>query len=416
MKLKFLGGVEEVGKLGMLLHEDNVNLLFDYGMAADKPPTYPLPAPKPDMVFLTHSHLDHCGMLPWIAKNYGTEIIATPPTVKVTELLVRDSIKIAKAEGYPEVYNENDIDELMNNFTTMSYTEVMDIGPLEVSPYPAGHIPGAAMYEIYGDSTTVFTGDIHTCNMRLVKGAKPVKCDNLIIEGTYSGRNHPDRKKTERELIESVKETVENGGKAIIPCFAVGRTQEVMMILKNLKYNMWVDGMGKSISKIYKTFPGYIRSEHDLKESRRRFSEVTYSRDRKQARAEAQVIVATGGMLDGGPVQTYINDVKNDPHSSILLTGFQVETSNGYNLLNNRTMNIQLARDQPEQTIKVKCNLKKFDLSAHAGQDDLIKFVEGCDPENVVIMHSDDREPFAKELRDRNFNVILPKTIEEFEL
>ena len=174
MKLKFLGGVEEVGKLGMLLHEDNVNLLFDYGMAADKPPTYPLPAPKPDMVFLTHSHLDHCGMLPWIAKNYGTEIIATPPTVKVTELLVRDSIKIAKAEGYPEVYNENDIDELMNNFTTMSYTEVMDIGPLEVSPYPAGHIPGAAMYEIYGDSTTVFTGDIHTCNMRLVKGAKPV--------------------------------------------------------------------------------------------------------------------------------------------------------------------------------------------------------------------------------------------------
>ena len=188
------------------------------------------------------------------------------------------------------------------------------------------------------------------------------------------------------------------------------------MILKNLKYNMWVDGMGKSISKIYKTFPGYIRSEHDLKESRRRFSEVTYSRDRKQARAEAQVIVATGGMLDGGPVQTYINDVKNDPHSSILLTGFQVETSNGYNLLNNRTMNIQLARDQPEQTIKVKCNLKKFDLSAHAGQDDLIKFVEGCDPENVVIMHSDDREPFAKELRDRNFNVILPKTNEEFEL
>jgi putative mRNA 3-end processing factor len=416
MKLKFLGGADVVGRMGMLLQNKGANLLFEYGMTASKPPQYPLAAPPVDMAFLTHSHLDHCGMLPWLSGKYDTEVVATPVTIDVVELLVRDSLKIADIEGYPKPYDDQDIRTLMHNFTPMTYGEIMDVGGFEIELHPAGHLPGATMYELRGDQTTVFTGDMHTYNMRLVWGAHPIKCDNLIIEGTYSGRNHPDRLKTEHELIERVKEVVEGGGKAILPCFAVGRTQEIMLILKDLKYNMWVDGMGKTISRYYLDRPEFVRNEKALKAAKRKFHEVRTPADRHRARREAQVIVTTGGMLDGGPVLTYIDDVKDDPKSAILLSGFQVEGSNGHMLMNEGIINVQATKEELPHPVKIKCEVRKFDLSAHADHNDLLAFVEACDPERVVLMHSDDRSALAKDIEANGRKVLLPVSDQEFEL
>jgi putative mRNA 3-end processing factor len=416
MNIKFLGGADVVGRMGMLVQNKGATLLFEYGMTASKPPTYPLPAPYVDMAFLTHSHLDHCGMLPWLCGKYDTEVVATPTTVDVAELLVRDSLKIAGIEGYPKPYNEQDIKAMMHNFTPMTYGEVMDVGGFEVGLHPAGHLPGAAMFELKGDQTTVFTGDLHTFNMRLVWGAHPVKCDNLIIEGTYSGRLHPDRLKTEYELIEKVKAVVERGGKAILPCFAVGRTQEVMLILKDLKYNMWVDGMGKTINRLYLDRPEFIRSEKALKAAKRKFNEVRTPQDRQRARREAQVIVTTGGMLDGGPVLTYLDDVKNDPKSAVLLTGYQVEGSNGMRLLQEGNINVQASKEEIPRSVRIKCEVKKYDLSAHADQGELLSFIKACGPERVIIMHSDNREPMAEAIRQENIKVLLPMANEDLEL
>ncbi len=416
MNIKFLGGADVVGRMGMLLQNKGATLLFEYGMTASKPPTYPLPAPNVDMAFLTHSHLDHCGMLPWLCGRYETEVVATPPTVDVAELLVRDSLKIAGIEGYPKPYNEQDIKAMMHSFTAMTYGEVMDVGGFEVELHPAGHLPGAAMYELRGEQTTVFTGDLHTYNMRLVWGAHPVKCDNLIIEGTYSGRLHPDRLKTEYELIEKVKAVVERGGKAILPCFAVGRTQEIMLILKDLKYNMWVDGMGKTINRMYLDHPEYIRSEKALKAAKRKFNEVRTPQDRQRARREAQVIVTTGGMLDGGPVLTYLDDVKNDAKSAVLLTGYQVEGSNGMRLMQEGMIHIQDSKEEIPRPVKIKCEVKKYDLSAHADQGELLSFIKACAPERVIIMHSDNRDPMAEAIRQEDIKVLLPKAEEEVEL
>jgi len=416
MKIRFLGGADVVGRMGMLLENNGTTLLYEYGMTASKPPTYPLAAPPVDMAFLTHSHLDHCGMLPWLSGKYGTEVIATPITVDVVDLLVHDSLKVAQAEGYPKPYDEQDIKALMSNFTQMTYGEVMDVAGMEVELHPAGHLPGAAMYEMRGDTTTVFTGDLHTADMRLTWGAKPVSCDNLIIEGTYSGRLHPDRAKTEVELVEKVREVVERGGKAILPCFAVGRTQEVMMILKDLKYRMYVDGMGKGIGRMYSERPEYVRSEKALKAARRRFIEVRSREDRRKARKDAQVIVTTGGMLDGGPVLSYIDEVKDDPRSAILLSGFQVEESNGHRLMNEGYIEVQEVKEELKRPVKIACEVKKFDLSAHADQAQLLKFIEGCAPTNVVIMHSENREPMAQAVRDMGINVILPQTDVEIPL
>lgn len=416
MKIKFLGGADVVGRMGMLLENKGATLLFEYGMTASKPPTYPLPAPQVDMAFLTHSHLDHCGMLPWLCGKYDTEVVATPTTIDVAELLVRDSMKVAEAEGYPKMYDEGDIRALMRNFTPLTYGEIMDVGGFEIGLHPAGHLPGAAMFELKGEQTTVFTGDMHTYNMRLVWGAHPIQCDNLIIEGTYSGRLHPDRLKTEHELIEKVKTVVEGGGKAILPCFAVGRTQEIMLILKDLKYNMWVDGMGKAITRMYMERPEYVRNEKALKAAKRRFNEVRTPADRQRARREAQVIVTTGGMLDGGPVLSYLDDVKNDPKSAVLLSGYQVDGSNGKRLMGEGFINVQPSKEELPHAVKIKCEVKKYDLSAHADQGELLAFIKACKPQRVIIMHSDDREPMAAAIRQEGIKVLLPKAEEEVEL
>ena len=153
------------------------------------------------------------------------------------------------------------------------------------------------MYELNGNETTLFTGDLHT-STRLVCGAKPVKCDNLIIEATYAGRNHPPDRR-EALLVQKVREVVERGGTVIIPCFAVGRMQEVMLILKDLPYDMWVDGMGKTVNRIYLDFPEHLNLK-DFKRAFNRFHTVRTSSDRRKVKRDAEIIVTTGGMLDGG--------------------------------------------------------------------------------------------------------------------
>ncbi|HVO77983.1 MAG TPA: MBL fold metallo-hydrolase [Methanomassiliicoccales archaeon] len=422
MKIKFLGGADVVGRMGMLLNNKGANLLFEYGMSATRPPTFPEPAPQVDHALLTHCHLDHCGMMPWLCSRFDTRVAATPSTIAVSQVIMQDSIKVADSEGYPRQYQPEDIRTTMSSFQPYQYGDVFDVGGFEVELHSAGHVPGATMYELRGDSTTLFTGDMHTYNMRLVYGAHPVKCDNLIIEGTYGGRLHPDRLKTEYQFIEKVKEVVDRGGKAIVPCFAVGRTQEIMLLLKDLKLDMWVDGMGKTINRLYLDYPEYLRSEKAFKQARNRFNEVRTPSGRDRAK-KGDVIVSTGGMLDGGPVLEYIKEYKDDPKSAILLTGFQAEGSNGRMLLEKgkilykRPQAAELLVPDQAQEMRVRCEVKQFDLSAHADHNELLAFIRGCDPDKVVLMHSDvaARQALAKDLEDE-YTVLLPKTNESIEL
>lgn len=429
MKVEFLGGADIVGCMGMLMKNRGANLLFEYGLKLrpKEPPTPPLAPKVPiDCAFLTHSHIDHSGMIPWLCReNEDIRVVATRTTSCISQLLWQDTIKIADSEGYRRPFEPEDIRKAMTAFDILDYGEKTDVGGFEIELHSAGHVPGATMFELKGDKTTVFTGDMHTYSTRLVYGAHPVKCDNLMIEATYGGRLHPDRLKTESQFIEKVKQVVQRGGKVIVPCFAVGRTQEVMLILKDLKLNMWVDGMGRSVNRLYLDFPEHLRSEKALKQARNRFNEVRTPQGRGRAK-EGDVIVTTGGMLDGGPVLSYIEALKDDPKSAILMTGYQVEGSNGRKLLDHgyiEAPDMRGGRRAPEEIlgpvpmkkIKVKCEVMQFDLSAHADHNELLAFIRGCDPENIVLMHSESRELLAKDLSDE-YNVILPKPGVEFEL
>ncbi len=403
----FLGGGHEVGRLGILLKEGGSSILFDYGMIASDPPKYPKPCPPIDTMFLTHAHLDHSGMVPWLTARYDMPVVATPVSREIGLLLMQDSVKIALAEGYPELYGAAEVKVASHRFEEIMIGDTTSVGDLQVKAHSAGHIPGATMFELQGSGTTLVTGDIHTLDTRLVLGAKPVKCDTLIMESTYSGRNHPPRLKVEYSFVRKIEEVTERGGTVIIPSFAVGRTQEILLLLKDSKLEFWLDGMGKTVNKTYLRFPEYVRSPKRLRQAITRTHEVRTMHARTRA-LKGDVIITTSGMLDGGPVLRYIDEIRNDPKSAILLTGYQVEGSNGSKLLETGMLEFQGVNE------RVNCEVMKFDFSAHAGHDELLAFAKGCSPERIVLMHGDNREILAGDLRSEGFEVLLPMNGEEW--
>jgi len=407
MKFRFLGGAEMVGRMGMTMEGAGKTILIEYGMSPTKPPEYPLQAPRVDHTLLTHCHLDHCGMVPAICGRDKCELFTTPLSAEVGEIMMYDSLKIAKAENYPLPYTNGDIERTMKNVVPITFGDTIELGKIEVTMHSAGHIPGAAMFQFGVDTTTIYSGDIHTVRQRLVDGAKPVDCHNLFIEGTYGGRVHPDRKTVEKEFLDKIAEVVDRGGTVLIPSFAIGRTQEIMILLRNLGYEMWIDGMGRSVTRLYLDYPEYLADAKALKTAKRKFNEVRNANMRKDA-GRAEVIVTTGGMLDGGPVLGYLKRLKDDPRNAVLLVGYQAEDTNGRLLMDSGCVMVE------GEMIKINCEIQKFDFSAHADHPQLIQFIRDCNPENVIIMHSETRELFLDDLAD--YNVILPETGKEFTL
>ncbi len=409
MKFRFLGGASAVGSLGLVAEENGMRLLFDYGMTPTSPPRYPAPAPEVDLLLLSHAHVDHSGMVPWVVSRYEADVLATPATSLVSQILMEDILKISDYEGYPHPYYKRDVKETKYAFKDVAFGESVYAGGMEIVAHTAGHIPGATMWEVMNGKSYLFTGDINTINTRLVWKAKPVKTDVLIMESTYAGREHPDRREHEMGFLNDVAEVIDNGGKVILPSFAVGRTQEMMMTLAGRGYEIWVDGMGKGISFIYLDNPDYIRSQSKLKKAIKGVSMVRGRRDRERAAREADVIITTSGMMDGGPVLTYVERIKDDPKSAIFITGYQVEGTNGRKLLDTGMLDISGVDE------KIEAQVKQYDFSAHAGHSELIEFARACDPETIVLMHGDRRDVLAKDLSGE-FDVITPVEGEEFEI
>jgi len=410
IKFQFLGGVEEVGRLAMVLEANDNRFLFEYGMSPGKPPKYPMPAPPVDLVLLTHAHLDHSGMIPWLFSRNDQNILTTNLTAEISNILHKDSIKIAKSEGYAIPYSTSNLKEAKNSVIPIKPNQKRKIGnDIELLFHDAGHIPGSLMFEVVGDKNILFTGDFNTDDTRLVSGTKPVDCDILFLEGTYAGRDHPKKRdEIEREFLDKIDEVVKRGGVAVLPAFAVARSQELALVLKNSGYNIWFDGLGKKVTKIYLKNKNYLRSADDLKKIFNKLNLVHSNQGRKLA-LKSEVIITSSGMMDGGPVLNYANKLKDDPKSAFLLTGYQVEDSNARLLVDKGHLNFYGVME------KINCEVQYFDFSAHAGHSEIIEFAKKCNPEKIVLMHSDNREALLEPLKEFT-EVLIPKTGETIDL
>ena len=408
MRVSFLGALSTVGASAVLLESKECRILLDYGTKVKEiPPKFPLSVDgKVDAILLSHCHLDHSGGIS-IFSSDRVPIYSTAVTKPLTELLLLDSIKISHEEGVSLPFTKRDVKRTMKDFVAVRYGERIPFRDVCFTFLDAGHVPGSAMIllEVEG-KRLLYTGDFKTSDTRLLKRAerKLPRIDYLITESTYSDRDHPDRKLQEKEFVRTVKETVESGGKCLVAGFAVGRLQEVLLILDSygIDYPIYMDGMAKKATTIINRYSEFLRKERELDRAIEKVEYVNSARERKRAIKEPCVILTTSGMLSGGPVAWYLKKLYKDRRSSLLLTGWQLEGTPGRILL-------ETGRYITEEVdLEVKMYVRRFDFSAHVGRKGLFEFVEKLGPEKVFCIHGDHTEDFARELKEKGLDAIAP--------
>ena len=407
MDLQFLGGADEVGRSALLV---DGRLLLDYGMAADSPPRYPVDPPgglDPEAVVVSHGHLDHAGAVPALLSGDARPPVHwTPPTRDLTRVLARDTLKLHGST--PQCpFTELDVQRLGEVSVTHGYREPFtacggpDAGGYEVTFSDAGHIPGSAHVLVDdGETRLLYTGDFHTADQRLVAGttARP-DADVVVCESTYAADHHEDRTRVEERFVETVRTTLWEGGTVVVPAFAIGRTQEIMLVCAAHDLPCYVDGMGQRVTRLFCQSPDFLRDGDALRGAKSGARYVD-GRDgqRRRIAAENTVIITTSGMLSGGPAMTYVPEVAGNPVNTVALTGYQVAGTPGRELLDTGSAEID-GRMTP-----VSAGVDLFNFSAHADRDGLEAFLDSYRDATVIANHGDDPTSFAADLRADGFD------------
>ncbi len=403
IKIEFLGGAGEVGKSGFVIDE---KLALDYGVKIEEEPPEYLPPINLKAVLLSHAHLDHCGSIPILYKKGKPNVLATEETLDLTKLLLNDSFKVSIKRGYPSPFGKREIKKSFAHFKPVDYYTPNVVSGFEVEYYDAGHIPGSAGIMMKKDGTRIFyTGDINLSQTYLLEGAVlPERTDVLIMESTYGDREHPPREEEERRFVDAINEGLANDEKILLPCFAVGRSQEVLLMLDKYKYKkVAIDGMIKQASEIILYYKDNIRNYKSLKNALKKVMWIRGSRERDEAIETKRIFVTTSGMLTGGPIVYFLQKLRNDD-IRIIFTGYLVEDTPGRKLFETGIFS------NGEDEFPIDAPMFRFDFSAHAGQGELIEIVRRLKPKKVFVVHGDKPQKFADLLSTefKNLDVEAP--------
>ena len=408
MDIRFLGGVGEVGRSAVLVDD---SLLLDFGILTGNPPQFPVGSPSPDAVVVSHGHLDHVGTVPSLLSGDARPPIHwTPPTYELALTLARDTLKL-HGGSYNCPFTETDVKRVTQVSQPHGYREPFDVcggpdaGGYEVTFYDAGHIPGSAHVLVDdGETRLWYTGDFHTDDQRLVAGttARP-DADVVVCESTYSDVEHEARATVEERFAESVKTTLWEGGTVVVPAFAIGRTQEMLLVCEAYDIPCYVDGMGTGVTEMLRQYPEFVRDADALGRASSHARFVT-GRDgqRKRIADQPAAIVTTSGMLSGGPAMTYIPEIRANPTNKVAMTGYQVEGTPGRELLETGSAEID------GRVLPVSAQVEQYDFSAHADEDGLRSFLDAYREAEILINHGDRCDAFAADLREDGHTARAP--------
>ena len=405
-EIRVLGGGREVGRLSVLLDSGSGRFLFDHGIevqdfGAPIAPKLPL-----DAILLSHAQLDHSGYIPVLYKNgYEGPVYGTGLTFDLSALLLRDSLKVQDREGMEPIYMPHDIKKMEQKKSVVELGHREHIGSSVVEMVSSGHVPGSASFIVDSGKRVMFTGDINFVDTQLMKGAEMAykDIDVLITEATYSYKNHPERTAVEDRLREIAQETIYNNGILLMPTFALGRTQELLLALNDLGFPIYLDGMGITASEIIMSYPESIRNAERLKKAFGKAHKITKSSQREALLSKPCIIVTTAGMMNGGPIGYYMKKLHKRENCSLVMTGYMVEGTVGRKLLDT-------GRYVGEGIdVKPKMRMEQLDFSAHTDHDHLIEFFRKTNPGKIVLVHADKAIEFAQELKGLGFDAHAPK-------
>jgi uncharacterized protein len=456
VRLVTLGAFHEVGRAAMLIQAGSSSVLLDSGInpgAQDPTSAYPrfdtdeFDLEKLDAVVISHAHLDHCGILPFLYKyGYDGPVYCSEPTQTLMTLHQLDYLDVHSREGEHSPYDQKDVREVVTHTIPLRYNVVTDVAPdIKLTFHNAGHILGSSMVHLHigeGLHNIVYSADFKFGRTMMLDPATALfpRAETLIIESTYGGPDDimPDREGVEGKLVSIVNDTVEKGGKVLIPVPAVGRAQEIMLVLDAYMKNgalrelpIYIEGMVNEATAIHTAFPEYL--VRDIKEQilhkdinpfqSEYFHPVTHPSDREEIIAGGPcVIIATSGMLEGGPAIDYFRHLAPDPRNTLAYVSYQVDGTLG-NRIKNGLKEVSLyAHDGKMEMVKVNMRVESIEgFSGHSDRNQLLGFIKRMAPKptKIIVNHGERRKSdlFAQNV-NRIFGIktVVPDVLESIRL
>ncbi len=423
VRLSFLGSGRQVGRSCLLLHTPISNIIIDCGIdvAAQNRDKFPyfdvseFDIKNIDAIILSHAHLDHCGLVPYLFKmGYRGPVYMTAPTRDIASLIALDFIGVAYKKATAPLFSSKDIKEMVKHSVCLDYNEVTDITPdVRLTLYNSGHALGSSMAHFNignGLHNFLYTGDLKFGKTRLLDAAVTSfpRLETVMTEATYGGKNDvlPPRKESEGILLDAIKKTIERGGKVLIPELGLGRAQETMLILEDAfkqgllpEVPVYIDGMIWDINGIHTAYPDFLSSNirNQIFQDKNPFVSEVFQRvgsgqERKKViEGGPCIILATSGMLVGGASVEYFRELADNRKNSIVFVCYQGVGSLGRQVQEG-LKEVKMMSDGKEELVNVNLEIHTIDgLTAHSGRNQLLAFINRCNPKpkRVLINHGE---------------------------
>ncbi len=426
VRITALGGAQEVGRSCLLIQTRESSVLLDCGVnpGSQRPfeafPRLDNPAfevESLDAVIISHAHLDHCGLVPFLYKyGYDGPIYCSAPTSNMMTLLQLDYLDVSGKQGVTPFYDQRDVRECVLHSLPLRYGVVTDIAPdIRLTMHNAGHILGSSMVHLHvgeGLHNIVYTGDYKYSRTMLLEAATTEfpRVETVITESTYGGPDDimPSRVEAEERLTSIVNDTLERKGKVLIPVPAVGRAQEIMLILDGYMRRglmkeapVFIEGMISEATAIHTAYPEYLGRDvrnsilHDGVNPFQSdyFTIVEHPSVRQEViEGEPCIIMATSGMLEGGPVIEYFKSLADNPNNAIIFVSYQIEGTMGRRVQKGLNEVAVMTPEGKMDVVKVALRTESIEgFSGHSDRRQIFNYLTHLQPkpERVIVVHGE---------------------------